>query len=400
MASELVNPFTYGKVVSGDDFADRTAETKQLVEDLKSGQNILLYSPRRYGKTSLILRALDKLKTDGVLTAYIDLNRCVTVADLADKIIQETVMPTQGKIDKIAEFIKEHLSGVRPELTLNSDGTASITFKKEVESRGPDVVLSKVLDAPGQVAESKKKRLVIAFDEFQEIMTMSETKSYSLEKAMRSSFQMQNNVTFLFAGSKQHIMAEMFGKEKRPFYKFAKAFPLGKIPVEEFADFILVKFNETKICISKEIVGKMLDFTEGHPYLTQQLCHEVWNIGNDRKKVEQGDVEKAVKTVLFQHGDYFEKIWDSLTLNQKKLISAVAQETIVKNIYSVQFVEKYNLISASHVKRALLQLENEALVDRSNDGLYLEDVFLREWIRTTACNCGSTTFDSKNKSRT
>jgi AAA+ ATPase superfamily predicted ATPase len=395
----MANPFKYGKVVSGEDFADRTMETKQLVEDLRSGQNILLYSPRRYGKTSLIIRALDILRSQGVIIAYIDLFRCVTLSDLADKIVQEVVVQSQGKIDKIAEFFKDQISGVRPEFRLNSDGSIAVTLKKEIESMGPELILSKVLDVPEKVAENRQKRVVVAFDEFQEITSLNEGKNYSIEKAMRSSFQVQKDVTFLFAGSKQHMLAEMFGKEKRPFYKFAKAFPIGKIPLEEFVEFILTKFKDTTIDVSKETVDKMLFFTQGHPYITQQLCHEVWNIANDHKKVEQTDVEKAIKVILTQHGDYFGKIWDSLKSNQKKLMVAIAQEGTAKNIYSVSFIEKYNLLSASHVKRSLNQLESEALLERSDEGYYIEDVFLREWVRTTACACGPTPLCVENKPR-
>ena len=132
----VVNPFNYGKIVSGDNFADREKETKELFEDLKSGQNILLYSPRRYGKTSLILRTFDLLKKDGVMTSYIDLYGCVTVSDLLDKIIQETVVPAQGTLQKIGDFFKEQLSDLRPELTLNSSGGVSVSIKKRLKLKG------------------------------------------------------------------------------------------------------------------------------------------------------------------------------------------------------------------------------------------------------------------------
>ena len=387
--SELGNPFKYGKIVSGNDFADREKETKQLVEDLKSGQNVLLYSPRRYGKTSLILRALDLLKQSDVLTSYIDLYGCVTVSDLVDKLIQETVPPAQGTLQKVGDFLREHLSDLRPEITLNPDGSTGISFRKEVQSQGAEKVLSKVLDAPEQLAETKKKPLVVAFDEFQEITTMD---GIGIEKAMRSSFQRQKNVTYVFAGSKQHIIDEIFGKEKRPFYKFAKPFPIGKIPLEQFADFILTKFKETGISTSLATINSVLSFTEGHPYLTQQLCHELWNIGSEQRELKQEDIPKAMKTILSQHGDYFSRIWDSLGSNQKKLMIAISKDIQVKNIYSTSFISKYDLISASHVKKALNYLEKETLVDYCNGTYYIEDIFLREWIRTNVCSCAATNF--------
>jgi hypothetical protein len=385
----LINPFTYGKIVSGDNFADREKETKQLFEDLKSGQNVLLYSPRRYGKTSLIFRVLDQLKKDGLVTAYIDVYGCLTVPDFIDKIIQETVVPSQGSLQRIGDFLREQISGLSPEVTLNSDGSISVSFKKEAIAQGTEKVLAKIIDAPQKLAEAKKKRLVVAFDEFQEITTMD---GLSLEKTVRSSFQRHKDVTYLFAGSKQHIMTEMFGQERRPFYKFAKPFPLERIPLPEFSAFITSKFKATNISIRPEIVQSILDFTEGHPYLTQQLCHELWSMSTERKKVAQEDIAVALNTILSQHGDYFSGIWDSLSSGQKRLLLAIAKEVQVKNISSVDFVAKHALISASHIMKSLHSLEKGSLVEHSDGVYFIEDVLFREWIRANMCSCETATF--------
>lgn len=382
----LVNPFKYGKIVSGDDFADREKETKQLFGDLKSGQNILLYSPRRYGKTSLIFRTLDLLKKDGVMTSYVDVYGCLTASDLMDKIIQETIVPAQRTLQRIGDFLREQFSDLRPEVTLNTDGSVSVSFKKEVQVQGTEKVLPKILDAPEKLAETKKKQLVIAFDEFQEITGMD---GLDLEKSMRSSFQRHKNVTYLFAGSKQHVMEEIFGQERRPFYKFAKPFPLEKIPIKQFATFVASKFKETGISISPAIVDSVLHFTQGHPYLTQQLCHELWNISSEQKEAKEEDISTALNTILSQHGDYFSKIWDSLASSQKKIMTAIAEETQVRNIYSTHFITKHALVSASHVKKALHYLEKEALVEHSDGVYYIEDIFLREWIRVNLCSCAA-----------
>lgn len=329
------------------------------------------------------------------MTSYIDLYGCLTISDLIDKIVQETVVPAQGTLQRIGDFLREHISGVRPEITLDSSGSASVSFKKEVEVQGPEKILSKILDAPEKLAESRKKRLVIAFDEFQEITDMG---GLSLEKSMRSSFQRYKNVAYIFAGSKQHVIEEMFGQEKRSFYKFAKPFPLEKIPSEQFADFILGKFQETRISIAPMIVNLILNFTEGHPYLTQQLCHDLWNIGNEKKEVKEEDVSKALSTILSQHGDYFSRIWDSLAASQKKLMMAIAEEMQVKNIYSTAFLSKYKLISASRIKKALYSLEKEALVEHANGVYYIEDVFFREWIRINLCSSANLSIFSVRKS--
>lgn len=384
----MPNPFTYGKIVSGDDFADRAKECRELFEDLIGGQSVLLYSPRRYGKSSLIFRVLDQLKEKGILTSYIDVYGCVTLTDFIDKIFQGTVVPAQGSLQRISDFLKEQLSGLSPEVTLNSDGSISVSFKKEAIAQGTEKVLTKILDAPQKLAEAKKKRVVVAFDEFQEIAGLD---GLGLEKAMRSSFQRHKGVTYLFAGSKQHIMTEMFGQERRPFYKFAKSFPLKNIPREGFSDFISDKFKRTGISVGSEVVQSILEFTQGQPYLTQQLCHELWSIGNERRKIiQEEDIKAALTTILSQHGDYFSGIWDTLPPSQKRLLTAIAEEKEVKNLYSIDFVSKYFLISSSHVRKAVQALEKAAIVDHSDGVYFIEDALFREWIETNKCACEKT----------
>lgn len=376
----MANPFKYGKIVTEDDFADREKEVDQLVKDLTGGQNILLYSPRRYGKTSLIIRVLEMLQHKGVISSFIDLYGCISISDLIDKIVENTVIPAQGTLQKVGDFLRSKLSNLRPEITLNPDGSISVSYKMETQVIGEEKVLSQVLDAPEKLAEVKKKPMVVVFDEFQEISNMNGLK---IEKTMRNHFQRHKNVTYVFSGSKQHLIDEIFGREKSAFYKFAKPFPLGKIPKKDFEQFIYRKFKDTGVSVDTEIIGSVLDFTDGHPYYTQQFCHELWNISNEAKEVRKEDLSDAIKAILEIHGAYFIRIWDSLALTQKKLLVALAQEGEVSTIYSSSFIKKYNLISASHVKKALESLEKEALIEKTNETYQISDVFLKEWIKTT-----------------
>ena len=229
------------------------------------------------------------------------------------------------------------------------------------------------------MAKAKKKPVVIVFDEFQEISNMN---GLGIEKKMRSHFQRHDSVAYVFCGSKKHIMEEIFGQERRPFYKFAKPFPLGKIPKKDFAQFIHRKFKDTNVSIDSDTIESILTFTDGHPYFTQQLCHELWNIASETKKVGEGDLIQAIKEILQMHSDYFIRIWDSLARTQRKLLVAFAHEGRVVSIYSSSFIEKYGLISRSHVQKAIGYFEKEGLVEKTNGAYHISDVFLNEWIKT------------------
>lgn len=92
-----MNPFKYGTVVGGSYFINRKKEISQIKNDLISGNNIILYAPRRYGKTSLIMEILKKLKKEKVKTVYIDLSRYYR-EDTREVRIQRSFFPHVFKI--------------------------------------------------------------------------------------------------------------------------------------------------------------------------------------------------------------------------------------------------------------------------------------------------------------
>jgi AAA+ ATPase superfamily predicted ATPase len=374
----MQNPFKYGVIVTDEDFADRKKELKLLTEELANGQNILLYSYRRYGKSSLLAMVLELLKKRGLMTSMIDLYGCTSLSDFIDKLVEETVVPAYRTTDKIINFLKSNLSGLKTDVTINPDGSTTFSFKKEVESREPSDVLDRVLDAPEKLAEAKKKRVVIVFDEFQEIIKLNGKR---LEDLMRTHFQRHKNVSYVFMGSKRHIMEQMFEDVKRPFYKFAKPIPLGKIPIQEFKEFILAKFEKGHIGIDPSIVDSILKLTNGHPYFTQQICHEVWNIVNGRKKVLENDVQEAIAVLLEIHNDLFERIWDSMYVPQRKLLIGLAKEDAVSAVYSTSFIKKYDLASASQVKRAIEPLLEDGTVEKEDDSYTIAEILFKEWIK-------------------
>ena len=372
----MPNPFKYGTIVTGEDFADRKEELQLLTRELTSGQNILLYSPRRYGKTSLMMMVLKELQKQNIITALVDIYGCLSLSDFIGKLVEKTVVPAYSTVDSMMIFLKSALSGFTPEVTVNPDGSIKLSYRKEA-SQIAEKDLSEVLEASEKLAKTKNKRLVVVFDEFQEIVNLDGTR---VEHLMRTVFQHHKLVTYVFMGSKRHLLEQMFNGANRPFYKFAKPFPLGKIPVKEFGNFIRAKFEKTKISIDSSIVDSILKFTEGHPYFTQELCHEIWNLSCDRGHVEEDDVERAKTNILRMQNDLFVRMWDEMTIPQRKLLVAISEERQISAIYSTSFIEKYGLISSSHVLRSVNQLMTEGIIERTNGDYSIPDIFLREWV--------------------
>ncbi len=362
------NPFKYGTVVTGDDFVDRLQELQILTRELSSGKSIVLFSQRRVGKTSLIME-FTRRKKNKFTTVFIDLYGMTSKEELAKQIVNAVIQASYTNLDKIHQIIKEYFSYLKPKLLISADGTVSLDIGIERSCQDEEFV--EILDFPEKVAKKKKKKIVLIFDEFQEIEMMN---GKGIEKIMRSRFQHHKNVTYLFAGSKEHLLRQMFEEESRAFFKFARPLQLGLIPKPEFCSFVTNKFKSTGGKPAQNVIDKILEYTMGHPYFTQYLCHEIWYITRSPKK--EYVIDAAIENIVAHQSIAYTHIWDELkSVNQRSLLIGVAAENGYN--YSPGFIEKYRLKSQSHVEKSIKLLKKRGILD--DEGKII-DIFFKEWL--------------------
>ena len=359
------NPFLFGAIVKPPHFADRKQEFRDMTSDLASGQHIIMYSPRRYGKTSLILKVLKNMEQD-YLTAYIDLFEITSKQKFVEKYVNGVV--PKGKIEEVAETVKKYLPGILPKITLGEN--ISIEF----EAPKIEKTIDEILDLPQKIANKKRKRMIVVFDEFQEIKRLG---TEDMENIMRSKFQHHDMVSYVFLGSKRHLFDEIFKDRNRPFFKFGKQMVLDKLPKDEFHTYIKDGFNATGKKIDDVHINKILSITNCHPYYTQQLAHEIWNLSN--LTVNEKDIENSIENVLRDQSYAYELIWDSLGNYSRSLLLGIAIEN--NNIYSMPFITKYNLNSATNVQKALQTLKKKELIEIKEEKHYIEDIFFEQWLK-------------------
>src|SRR5688572_15078316 len=260
----LENPFRYGHVATGDYFTNRSAELAALESDIRSGQNVVIISPRRYGKTSLVFRAIERLRQEQVLVAYLDLLGTPTkdrLADqLADAIYGGLIRPFDRTVQCAVDLFRR--LPIRPKVTINQDSTPSFEFVGGHPGRDIDRTIEELLTLPGQIATERKRRVALVLDEFQEVLTID----HHLPAVMRSIFQFQSEVAHVFLGSKRHLMHRVFTDENQPLYKSAKPMPLHPIARQEFVAFIRDRFAATGQRITEDAMNHILDITQSHPH--------------------------------------------------------------------------------------------------------------------------------------
>lgn len=260
------NPFAYWHVAGKDDFCNRKKELADLIRIMENSGRAFIYSERRFGKTSLVKLALAKLPRKSFIPIYIDLWPTDGDASFITTVAKAITEATSSSMDKALEFGKQIFSHLRPGVTLDDEGNPSLTFGLVKSTRlGPE--LEEVLAAPEKLA-SRGRNVVIAFDEFQQVLTYGND---DIERRLRSVIQHHRNVAYIFLGSRKHLVREMFLKGSRPLYRSATQFPLGPIPEKEWQPFIEQRFRAGRKRIGPDAIHTIVEISQGHPFYTQHL---------------------------------------------------------------------------------------------------------------------------------
>ncbi len=372
---EIRNPFTFGDVVSGDDFADREREIKELTQAILSRTNVIMASPRRYGKTSLVLELFRRIQDKGILTIYVDLFPATSRARFVEIYASALSQASRGKLEEAVAFLKEIIP--TPKIVIRPEGVPGIEVELERTGRDMEGLFNSILDAPQKLAKKRKKLVAVAFDEFQEIDNLD---GEQIQRELRTKIQRHSGVAYVFAGSRRHLLDRIFADKTKSLYRIGKPFYLGPIPVDDFNNFIRKKFEATKIRIPDRIAEQILSFTSCHPYYTQQLCHEIWNLARPGSRVEPSQLKRAIESVLVSQNYAFTTIWDSLAPTQRALLRGIAIDGGTK-IFSKEFVARHTLGTPSNVQKATQYLVERGFLERIDSDYAITDVFQGEWLR-------------------
>ena len=369
----LTNPFIYQGYESPKYFCDREVETKTLLSHLKNGRNVTLISPRRIGKTGLIKNTFYHLKEQekDATCLYIDIFATKNLHDFIEllgvMVINEIVRKNASFIEKTISFF----SALRPVLSmdpLTGEPSVSIT----VEPSKEDITIQSIFN----YLNDSEQEVYIAIDEFQQIAEYPEK---GTEALLRSYIQFAQHVHFIFSGSKFHLMAEIFGSPKHPFYQSTEMMGLKPLDSDVYYDFCLQFFKEKGGNIEKDIFEYLYNMFEGHTWYIQCIMNRLYEANTNVESTEQ--VNAAILSILAGREPQFESLSQFFTDNQFSLLKAIAKEGIVAQPTAGRFIKSHNLSGASSTKAALKVLEDKELVYRKPEGYIIYDRFMDLWLK-------------------
>ena len=252
----MENPFRFSGIVDGPAFCNRKKEQRELKRYIESSQNVLLYSHRRYGKTSLILKVFKNLKT--VTPTYIDLYGTTNTEEFIASFLKGVSL-IEPKMSRLMKTMREKIRSIGVNFSIDATTglpTATPVFNRGVEERTIDELFSLIEDY------SRKKKMVVALDEFQEVASYG---GDAFEKLLRKSIQHHEKISYIFAGSQKHLITEMFNDRKRAFYMLAASYPLDKIKTADYVDWIVALYRSDRRNIEEKFVREVVERCENHP---------------------------------------------------------------------------------------------------------------------------------------
>ena len=366
----FTNPFYYGGAVKDNHFCNRVDEIKELSDDIQAGLNILIYAPRRFGKTSFVLKTLEKLeKENNIQYIFLDIFHISTIDEFINLYFNAIASSLEKPTDKIINFFKS-IVNIRPNINVNFDSAGNPNFSLSINSENRMQTLEDVLNIPLHFA--KEKKIVIAFDEFQQIAALD------IEAKLRSIIQLHSHkLSYVFMGSKKSILHNMFLDKNRPFYKSVKHFKIKEIQKNVWEEFITSNFIKTNKTIDIKYIDKIINITKGFPYYTQQFAYELWI--KTSNSVDDDIFTNTLKTIIEREEDLFSIEWDNLTLNQQKALKIIIEKD-GKNLYDEEYLVKYKLKIGSF-QTALKGLIQKDIVDKVKNIYYLQDPLFEYWLK-------------------
>ena len=359
------NPFSLN--YTPDHFCDREKELNQLQVNFFNGLNTVIHSPRRLGKSALIKHLFHQLENEKLVeTIYVDLYATQSMQDLIQMLAEKVLKKFHQK--NFLAGLQQVLKGLSPTVSFDRNGTPS--FSLQLKEQEYQTSLEQIFG----YLEQKNKKVLVAFDEFQEVATYPA----KAEAILRTHIQNLSNVKFIFSGSSGHILQEMFLGAKRPFYQGAEVIVLDKIDREVYKQFIINTFESEKKNITPEAAEYLLDFSDVYTYYTQLICNQCFSQTDKLLTVDMAQ-QVAANYLESRKFDY-ENIINLMTENQRKLTTALAKEGIVQKPNAMEFLSTHKLPGASSVNQALKVLLEKQILFQSPEGISVYDVFFRRYL--------------------
>ena len=367
------NPFHYGSPVAGDRFADRTLEVDALVRRMLDGQNVIVLSPRRYGKTSLLLRALELVRRRGGRTGYASLIKASNRREVAEALLAAVLAGPAGWLARRRTELARLLAGLRiqPTVTVHPNGSWQVTFAAASVETAWEGVLEDSLRILATVAKSHPTSLVI--DEFQRAAEIDA----GLPGVFKAIADELRDVSLVFAGSKLHVMRELSSGPGAPLLGMGERIVLDVIPEDAMTRYLTHRATAAGKHMSTHAAGLIYAAVDGIPNDVQRLAFEAFLVAGDT--IDEETVAIAMQRIVSHQSTDYGELYERLAPTQQRVLRALACEP-TGAVYAASFLHDADVTNPNSVRAAIDVLEGRELL-RRRDGVWMVgNAFFRAWL--------------------
>lgn len=373
----LKNPFVIYGYKGPEYFCDRQEETRKLISALSNERNVTLAAPRRIGKTGLIRHAFHEIEAEEKNTRcfYIDILQTKTLEQLVQLMARNIIGQLDTMSQTVVRKITTSFASWRPVISFDEvTGLPSVTL--DIQPQDGERTLKQIFEYMRQSG----KRCYVAIDEFQQILNYST--DYNVEAMLRSYIQFLPNVYFIFAGSRQHILEQMFTSASRPFFQGAQLMTLSTIDEPVYYDFAAGFFSKQGRDLPQEVFHAIYARVDGITWYIQDILNRLYE--DEDQIITPDNVDDVVAELVDEQSGAFSNYYQPLTAAQAQLLKAIAKEGVATSLYDRAFVQRYGLGATSTIRTSLKALLNKELVYDAPDGYVVYDRLFREWLRRLA----------------
>lgn len=364
-----VNPFIIHGYEGPETFCDREKELDKLKKAVTNGRNVTLLAERRIGKTGLIKHLFNSLESESSCKCiYVDIFATNNLSEFTAKFAEMIIGSMDAQLYKALTAAARFFKSFRPEICFDSISGDPV-LSLGIHPRTAEATLQECFAYLRQHGDA-----VVAIDEFQQIANYPEK---GIEAMLRSHVQFLPDTRFIFAGSRHHMMAEMFGSAKRPFFNSTQTLPLERIEAGRYYDFSRALMGKASIELTRAVFDFIYSLFDGVTWYMQVVLNRLY----ERQSATKADVISVIDELISEKTWEFAALYHALPDGAARLLRAVAREGVVQEITSGDFIASHSLRNSSSVHLSLKKLVNDEILYRRDDGYIVYDRLFGFWLR-------------------
>lgn len=374
MALRTQNPFRFGDPVQGDYFMPLPAFERIVSQFTDNRIHTVLIGPRRFGKTSFVLRLLQELESKGKPCLFADIFNITSHRDFLQQILR-ALRSKRGWQEKIRSWV-ETIPRLRPKIAMEMDPATGLPgFSLSTDLTDDKDVKETILDVFAAI-ERLGNQVVVAIDEFQKIAEIED--GGWLEATLRTQMQQLSNTTFLFTGSRRSVISDMLNNQARPFYRSCQTLEFPSFG-GEFIDWIIGRFALVEMDCDRGALLELQREVQNTPKYMQMACFHLVAMGVERVSLEE--ISKVLRVMVSQNAYAYQTLLNTLTHIQQRTLRLAAK--VGSQIFSKEVLDRFEIPSGAALASSIRSLKTKQILDEGSARgvVVFDDPLFAIWLR-------------------